>query len=164
MYSALKLIHVIAVIVFLGNIFTGLFWMSLATRDKNVQIITHTIQGIIKSDRWFTIPGVIIITASGMIAAVHGGLPLLRTGWIFWSIVMFTVSGIVFVWRVAPLQSRINRLLSGNGLAENAGFFWNQYDTCYKSWEAWGAVAIITPVLALCMMVLKFPAHTFFLK
>jgi uncharacterized membrane protein len=74
-YSVLKLIHVIAVIIFPGNIFTGLFRMSLATRDKNVQIITHTIQGIIKSDRWFTIPGVFIITASGMIAALHGGFP-----------------------------------------------------------------------------------------
>lgn len=163
-YTILKLIHIIAVIVFLGNIFTGLFWMNLATKTKNVQIISYTIGGIIKSDRWFTIPGVIVITAGGIITAVYGNLPLLRTGWIFWSIIMFTVSGIAFVWKVAPLQLKIHQLVKGKTATDNEAHFWSQYQKLYKAWDVWGAVAIITPALALIMMVLKIPAVTFFLK
>lgn len=158
-YLLLKLIHILAVIVFLGNIYTGLFWMSLATKSKNVLLIEHTMKGIIKSDRWFTIPGVIIITAGGMASAIYGGVPMLKTGWIFWPIVLFTVSGIAFAWKVAPLQKKIHRLSVTGSDNEN---FWEDYTRLNKAWETWGGIASITPLAALVMMVLKIPAVSFF--
>ena len=104
-YTYFKLLHVLAVIIFLGNIITGLYWMHIAKKTKDLKIISHTVFGVIKSDRYFTIPGVVLITTFGIIAAVHGHIPLLRTGWIFWPIVLFSISGIAFMWKVAPLQS-----------------------------------------------------------
>src|SRR6476620_1982204 len=106
-YLFLKLIHILAVIMFIGNITTGLFWMRQANKTSNFSIISFTMKGVIASDRWFTIPGVIIITAAGFSAAIHGGLPLLRTGWIFWSLVLFTSSGLIFSLKVVPLQKKI---------------------------------------------------------
>src|SRR5688572_31698282 len=85
-YLLFKFIHVFAVIIFMGNIIAGLFWMRRANKTGNFSIISFTMKSVIASDRWFTIPGVIIITAAGFSAAIQGGLPLLRTGWIFWSI------------------------------------------------------------------------------
>src|SRR5207245_10213998 len=107
MYQILKLIHVAAVIIFLGNIITGLFWKAHADRTKDIRFIAHTMHGIIRSDRWFTIPGVIVITLAGVLAAIRAGLPILRTAWIFWSLVAFSVSGSVFAWRVGPLQRQL---------------------------------------------------------
>ena len=92
MYQLFKAIHVFAVILFLGNIITGLFWKFHADGTRNQSIIAHTLRGLIRADRWFTIPSVFAITATGVLAAMKAGLPLLRTGWIFWSIV---VPGIV---------------------------------------------------------------------
>jgi uncharacterized membrane protein len=106
-YLLLKLIHIIAVIIFLGNIITGLFWMRKADKTNNRSIIAFTMKGIIDSDRLFTIPGVIIITIGGFAAAIQGGIPLLRTGWIFWPIVLFSLSGLAFAWKVVPLQKII---------------------------------------------------------
>ena len=57
MYLIWKLIHVTAVILFLGNIITGLFWKAHADRSRDVRFIAHTMEGIIRADRWFTIPG-----------------------------------------------------------------------------------------------------------
>jgi len=37
--------------------------MNVATKTKDIKIINFVMKGIIKSDRIFTIPGVIIITA-----------------------------------------------------------------------------------------------------
>ena len=82
-YALLKLIHVFAVIIFLGNIITGLYWMKKADKTNDLSIISFTMKGIISSDKLFTIPGVIIITIGGFSAAILGGVPLLRTGWIF---------------------------------------------------------------------------------
>src|SRR3712207_8536045 len=54
--------------------------------------IAHTLEGIIRSDRWFTIPGVVLILGFGVGAAAIAGLPLLGTGWIWQSIALFAVS------------------------------------------------------------------------
>jgi uncharacterized membrane protein len=109
-YSIYKVIHLAAVIIFLGNIATGLFWKAHADRSSNPQIIAHTLHGIIRSDRWFTIPAIVVILIGGFGAASKGGLPILRTGWIFWSVVLFTMSGIAFSARVAPLQKQLFEL------------------------------------------------------
>ena len=89
MYLALKLVHIAAVMLFLGNITTGLFWKAHGDRSRDPRIIAHVLEGIIRSDRWFTIPGVVVILAAGVATAVVGGLPLLRTAWIRWSLVLF---------------------------------------------------------------------------
>ena len=156
MYQILKVIHVAAVIIFLGNIITGLFWKAHADRTKDVRFIGHTMHGIIRSDRWFTIPGVIVITMAGVLAAAQAGLPLLRTGWIFWSLVAFSVSGVVFAWRVAPLQKQILALTTANTTAD--AFPWDRYRSKSLQWEIWGAVATVTPIIAVVLMVLKRPA------
>jgi len=131
MYQVLKLVHVVAVIIFLGNIITGLFWKAHADRTKDVRFIAHTMHGIIRSDRWFTIPGVIVITVAGVLAAIQAGLPILRTGWIFWSLVAFSVSGIVFAWRVAPLQKQILALTTN---ATGSPFDWHLYRSKSFQW------------------------------
>src|SRR5215213_1194183 len=98
-YSYYKLLHIIAVILFLGNITTGLFWMRHAVKTKDLKIISHSIKGVIKSDRLFTIPGVIFIVTGGILSATYGHFPILKTGWIFYSLILFSISGIAFGWK-----------------------------------------------------------------
>jgi uncharacterized membrane protein len=151
MYLILKLLHVVAVIAFLGNIVTGLFWHWHASRARDQRLVAHAMAGIIKSDAIFTIPGVMLIIATGLATAMIGGLPIVRTPWIMWSLALFMVSGIVFVVRVAPLQRQLRALSGGEG----AGFDWPTYDALARRWEAWGALALATPLGALALMVLK---------
>ena len=153
-YLYLKLLHILAVIIFLGNIITGLFWMRLAVKTKDLKIISHSINGVICSDRLFTIPGVLFIVAAGIFTAIFGHYPLMRTGWILWSIILFSVSGISFGWKVAPLQKKLSKITSPDN---SNPFDWNVFMKVFKEWEIWGLIALITPLLALCMMVLKLP-------
>ena len=134
MYVVLKLVHVLAVIAFLGNITTGLFWKLHADRTHDPRIIAHAFDGIIRSDRLFTIPGVVLIVLSGFGAAGIGGFPLLRTGWILWSIVLFTISGLAYALRVAPLQKRL-RDLARSG-ASGAPFDWDLYRSWSRQWRS----------------------------
>ncbi len=154
-YTYFKLIHLLAVIIFLGNIIIGLFWMRIAVKTRDLRIIHFTIKGIITADRYFTIPGVIIITTFGILAAVYGHYPLLRTGWILWSIILFSISGLAFGFKVAPLQKIILNLTLNN---ENTNDFdWNYFQKKYIEWEIWGFIALITPLAAFVMMTLKIP-------
>ncbi|MFN2382640.1 MAG: DUF2269 family protein [Gemmatimonadota bacterium] len=153
MYLLLKLLHIISVIAFLGNITTGLFWHGHAARTRDPRLLAHTMTGIIRSDRFFTVPGVIGIILSGVAAAIYGNLPILGTGWILWTLVLFSISGLVFMFRVAPLQRQL-RDLAADG-AQSGAFEYARYHGLAVRWEIWGAVALLAPVGGLVLMVLK---------
>ena len=153
MYLVLKLLHVTAVVLFLGNIVTGLFWHSHAARTRDPKLLYHAMDGIIRSDRWFTLPGVITITLTGILAAVQAHLPILRTPWILGSIVLFSISGLLFAVRVAPLQKRL-REVAHAGMVPG-GFEYATYHRLARAWELWGAAALLLPLGAMALMVLK---------
>jgi uncharacterized membrane protein len=153
MYPWLKLLHVAGVVLFLGNIITGLFWHAHAARTRDPRLLAHAMDGIIRADRIFTGPSVLLIAASGFAAAASAGFPVLGTGWILWSLVLFTLSGVVFMVRVAPLQRQL-RSLAASGVAAG-DFDWERYRRLAIAWELWGAFALVTPAAALALMVLK---------
>jgi len=153
LYLALKTLHVLAVVLFLGNIITGLFWKEHADRTRDPRIIAHALAGIIESDRLFTIPGAVLITGAGIVAGIVGDIPLLRTGWVFWGIVLFSLSGVAFgVW-VAPLQRRMLNVMQAG--VENSPPDWAAYQRLSRVWAFWGAVALLLPLSVLALMVLK---------
>lgn len=156
MYLALKLVHVACVIVFLGNIYTGLFWHAHALRTADPRILAHTMAGILKSDRWFTNPGAAGVAIAGVALAIHAGMPLLGTRWIAATIALFAFSGLVYGFRVSPLQKRLLALATSN--AAGAAFDLERYRALTRRWEAWGALALVAPLLGLGLMVLK-PGH-----
>jgi uncharacterized membrane protein len=152
-YLILKTLHLLSVVLFLGNIITGLFWKAHGDRTGDPRIMAHTLDGIIQSDRWFTVPGVACIVLFGTLGAVVGGLPILSTRWILYSIVLFSVSGIAFAWQVAPLQRELLRLArhAANGATWDAA----RYRALSVRWEIWGVAALVTPLAAMALMVYK---------
>jgi len=153
MYLALKLLHVLGVTVFLGNIITGIFWKAHADKSRDPRLIAHALDGIVRSDQVFTVPGVVVIALTGFAAAVVAGLPLLRTAWLSGGIALFTISGIAFMARVAPLQRQMLALARSG--TDASSFDWAAYARLSRAWGTWGAVSLITPLIAAALMVLK---------
>jgi uncharacterized membrane protein len=153
LYLILKVVHVASVAIFLGNITTGLFWKEHADRTRDPRLIAHALEGIIGSDRLFTIPGVIGIIIGGFGAAAVGHLPMLRTGWILWGIVLFSVSGVAFMRGVAPAQRRMAALMREGAASGTPD--WERYQHLSRDWNLWGLIALLAPAIALVIMVLK---------
>ncbi len=151
-YLLWKLLHVVSVIMFMGNIVTGLFWAARAHKTQDFLLIAATFEGITRSDRWFTIPGVIGILIGGFAAAINAKFPILGTGWILWSLVLFSISGIVFSIWIVPLQRKIAELARVADASEET---WQSHTKMYKKWELWGFLAMIAPAAAVVIMVLK---------
>jgi uncharacterized membrane protein len=151
-YLTLKAIHIVSVVLFLGNIITGVFWKVHADLTGDLRSRAQALDGIIKSDRVFTVPGVFLIIVTGVCLAVLGHLPLLGTFWILWSLVLFGVSGVAFGIAVGPLQKK----LLANARAGLSGN-WNQaeYQKLSKAWALWGMVATLAPLGAVFLMVMK---------
>ena len=151
-YLVMKAIHLLAVVLFLGNIGIGTFWKFYGDRSGDPRIIAHTMSGIIRADRWFTVPGVILLVVFGFGAAGSGHVSL-GSPWIVWSIVLIVVSGLAFVIRIGPLQKRMLAVArEGSGATD---FDSAAYARLSKSWAIWGSVALLAPVIAVVLMVLK---------
>lgn len=155
LYLGFKVLHILAVVMFLGNITTGIFWKEHADRTRDPRIIAHAMAGIIAADRLFTIPSVLLIVLAGISAAMVGHLPLLRTGWIFWSLVLFTLSGIAFMGWLVPTQRKMQQLMQAG--ADSGAPDWDAYHKLSRAWVFWGAVALLLPLAAMVLMVLKPP-------
>lgn len=153
MYLILKLIHIAAVVAFLGNIATGLFWHAHAARTRDPRLLHHAMDGIIRSDRWITLPGVVLIIVSGVLAAMNAGLSLLGTPWIAWSLLLFSLSGLTYGVFLVPLQVRL-RTLAREGL-QNGTFDYPRYHALARRWDQWGLVSLAAPLVAMVLMVLK---------
>ena len=151
-YTFYKLIHILGVILFLGNIIVGLFWMHIAVKANDAKILAHTLKGIITADMFFTVPGVIIVAATGLMTAGVGLYPIMRTGWIVWPMTLFVISGIAFMAKVGPLQKKMHMLVSSSESYDR-----EKFRDLYLSWNIWGAIALLLPIAAAVMMVLKIP-------
>ena len=151
MYLAVKLVHVFAVVMFLGNITIGLFWKRYGDRSGNPAIMAHTVRGIVAADRMITIPSVVIIVAAGIFLASIGGIPILHTGWVLWSIVLFVASGLAFIPLTRVQLSLVDAAATGMQSAQEK----ERYEALSKQWDLWGAIALALPLLALVLMILK---------
>jgi len=152
LYLVLKALHILSVVVFLGNIITGAFWKVHADLTGDLRARAQALDGIIKADRWFTVPGVLMIVATGVSMALISHLPMLSTLWIVAALALFGVSGLAFGIAVGPLQKK----LLANVRAGIAGH-WDetQYTALSRSWTLWGIVATAAAVVALFFMVMK---------
>lgn len=152
-YQLLKSLHVFAVVLFLGNIITGLFWKRHADRTGDARLMAHALEGVIRADRWFTIPSVVAIVVTGVWLAQIAGYPILGTGWISKSIILFSISGALFSFFVAPLQKKLRAAAAagvGSGEIDR-----RRYSRLSLAWEVTGLLATVTPLGALFLMVAK---------
>ena len=149
-YLIWKLLHVLAVIIFLGNITIGAFWKMQADRSTDRLKIAETFKNLIKADRFFTMPSVTALFIFGIGAAMQGDISLVETPWILWSIIMLIISAFVFMAKVVPLQKQIFELASNE-----EKFSWDVYLSLSRKWNVWGTIATITPYIAVALMVLK---------
>jgi hypothetical protein len=142
-YNYLTLIHLFAVIIFFGNIITELLWMRNAIKTKDLKIISFAMNSIIKGDKYFTLPGVFLITVSSALASTFG----------LWSTILFVISGIAFTLKVAPLQKKIAVLTLSKETSPH--FDWTSLSKRYTSWKNWGLVALLTALASLVIMTIK---------
>lgn len=84
--------------------------------------------------------------------ALIGDWRLPGTGWLFCGIVLFVISGAAFGLRVAPLQREPVRLAAQADCDNEAKA---TLHPCYRSWQIRGIVAVLTPLMAVALMVLR---------
>lgn len=152
MYQLLMLLHVGGVVIFVGGIVSALFWQRAASRSLSRPIVAHTYQMLNWFDAFVTPIAVATIAITGVILAKMGNVSILRTGWIFWSLIAWGASGILFVTALHPLQKRLEREADENAMWSHS---FEAYLRLLGLWARWAHLTLTGIVLAFALMVLK---------
>ncbi len=109
-YLIFKTIHIVGVVIFVGNIAVTGWWKTMANRTSDPKIIAFAQRQVALTDYVFTAGGIVLLLIGGMGAAHAGNLPLAETPWIAHGGMLFVASGIVWFAILIPLQTKLARL------------------------------------------------------
>ncbi len=144
LYLVLKYLHVVGAAVLLGTGAGIAFFMLLAHLGGKPQVIAGVARIVVTADFLFTATAVVLQPVTGTALAHMMGYSLLEP-WIFWSIVLYLVTG-AFWLPVVWMQMRM-RKLAENAVAEGTALppayfrlFWTWFAFGFP---AFGAVAAI---------------------
>lgn len=150
-YLLLKSMHILGVILFLGNIIVTAVWKMLADRTRSPAIVAHAQWLVTLTDFIFTVIGVAIILVTGrLMAAQFGGLD--SALWITWGWRLFLASGLIWVAILIPVQiwqARLAKVFAGQD--DIPARYW----MLSKVWIGFGIVATVLPLANLYFMVFK---------
>lgn len=147
-YSWHKWLHILGVVIFLGNIVVTGFWMFLIERSKNEEFIKKGVLFTNWADVFFTAPGVILVMVNGaLLSQGFGGV--MSALWIQIAVGLFGLSGIIWWIYLIPVQNKLALI------AESSSPLGSEFYNLLHRWYFWGIVAIIIPVISMILMVLK---------
>lgn len=151
-YLWLKTLHLLGVVMFLGNIIITGWWKFMADRTRNPQIIAFAQHQVTLTDYVFTAGGAALLLAAGWGNAALHGMDIFSMRWLSWGFWLFNISGLIWVAVLIPIQIRQARMArqfaQGSSIPE---IYWK----LGKRWYLWGSIATVLPMLNLYWMVFK---------
>ncbi len=150
-YALLKTIHVLGVVIFLGNIIVTAWWKAMADRTGEPRIIAFAQQQVTRTDFVFTLGGVVLLAIGGYGMIPHGPWEF-GTYWVFWGQLLLIATGVIWLGALIPVQFMQARCARGfaDGSAIPA-----RYWSLGRLWMVFGSLAVILPLIAVVLMVYK---------
>lgn len=145
-------LHILGVILFLGNLIVTAVWKTLADRTKNPPVVAYGQRLVTVTDFAFTATGALLIIVAGQVMAQdYGGVfsgPLWLT--LGWS--LFIASGVIWLTILIPIEVMQARLARG---FRNGGTIPERYWRLSLLWAIFGVIATILPLINVYLMVFK---------
>lgn len=151
-YSSFKLMHVLGVLVLMGNVIVTAVWKISADRHGHPLVVGFAQRLVTRTDFALTVPGAALTLAGAHGMARVGGFSMWQPGWIAWGHALFLLAGVVWIVVLVPTQiaqARMARDFSPDAPVPD------RYWTLSRRWVAWGLVATVLPLANLVLMVVK---------
>ena len=141
----------LGVVLFLGNLIVTAVWKVLADRTRQVDVIAYAQRLVAVTDIAFTAPGAILIAVSGgVLAGDVGGVT--GPGWLTTGLVLFALSGVIWLTILVPTQVRQTRLARR---FKQEATVPDQYWRLALLWYVFGSIATVLPLANVFIMTVK---------
>lgn len=102
--SSLKALHVLAAILFVGNVIVTGIWTAIFFRARRTHDFRVAARAIVLTDWIFTVGGGALLTITGVTLAVGRGFPLWDTRWIREALIALTIATVMWLVLLVPAQ------------------------------------------------------------
>ena len=151
-YLILKCLHILGVVLFLGNIIITGWWKFMADRTLNPQIIAFAQRQVTLTDFVFTAGGAGLLLIGGWGNAALHGMEIHSYRWMTWGFWLFNISGLIWVAILIPVQVKqaaMAKVFAVDNIIP-AGYW-----VLVRRWYLWGVIATLLPLGNLYWMVFK---------
>jgi len=152
MYSMLKFLHVLGVVVLIGNVTITAFWKVYTDRTGDGPLVAHAQKAVIVADWLFTLPAIALILIGGYGMVLHAGINPLEGAWLIWGQVLFLLSGGIWLGILVPAQIRQARAARAFAKGEPIP---ESYRRDGRLWLVWGIIATVPLIAATFVMLAK---------
>jgi uncharacterized membrane protein len=146
--SSLKALHVLAAILFVGNVIVTGIWTAIFFRARHTHDFRVAARAIVLTDWLFTVGGGALLTITGVSLAIGRGYALWGTPWIRQAMVALAISTVMWLVLLVPAQRIMLRPSFGD--ADDARLV-----RAYSRWNVAGWTATAPLIYAVWCMVAK---------
>jgi uncharacterized membrane protein len=144
-------LHVLGVVVFLGNLIVTAVWKTLADQTRQPAVVAYAQRLVTITDFAFTATGAALITVSGFVLADDwGGVG--GAGWITLGLSLFAAAGAIWLVVLVPTQLQQARLARQFA---NRDAIPDRYWQLARRWYVFGVIATLLPLANIFIMTLK---------
>jgi uncharacterized membrane protein len=151
LYFVLKYLHVVGAAVLLGTGAGIAFFMLAAHLGGKPSVIAAVARIVVIADFIFTATAVVVQPVTGSLLVLNVGYSF-WDGWIFWSIVLYVITGALWL-PVVWMQMRL-RDLASTAAAEGSPLP-DEYHRIFWLWFAFGIPAFTAVAAILWLMIAK---------
>lgn len=151
-FEIFKFLHVVGIILLLGNITVTAIWKVFADRTRDGGIVAFAQRMVTGTDFGVTVPGIVLTIVGGYGAMVAARYDFPGPGWLLWSQIWFVAAGVIWLGILVPIQikqAKLARTLTGPDALTP------EYRTLARRWLFWGLIATVPLVAALYLMLAK---------
>jgi uncharacterized membrane protein len=145
----MKILHVLAVVVLLGNLLMAPFWRKRLAALGGAQARAAANRSVRVADLMFTLPGWVVVLATGIMLIIYRGM---QGGWLHLSLLLFL--GWLILWHVLVLRAR-KAMIAQAEEATSGGQAPVELAQHERQWQQWSYISAGIVVLILILMVMR---------
>lgn len=149
MDALVKVVHVLAVVVLLGNLLMAPFWRKRLAAVGGVQGRAVANRSVRVADLMFTLPGWVLVLVTGIMMIISRGMP---GGWMHLSLLLFL--GWLVLWHMLVLRAR-KAMIAQAEAAASGGQESAELAQHEHQWQQWSYVSAGIVGLILILMLTK---------
>lgn len=151
-YLTFRFVHLVAAVLFLGNIVVSAMWKLRADRSGNPAIAAFATRLVARTDKLFTGPGAFVVLMTGGMLPTAAGYKFAGRGWIHVGATAFVVSALIWIFVLIPIQRKQRKMADEFGEATEIPA---DYLALTKRWAMFSGIATLLLFIALAMMVYR---------
>ena len=149
-YALFKFVHLLGVVLLVGNVTVTAVWKVFADRTGVPAVIAFAQRMVTITDWTLTAGGVALLAVGGYGMAITTSMPLFTQRWLGVGQGMFALSGLIWIFVLIPTQIQQARAVRAFAVGQSA--VPQSYRVLSRRWILWGVIATLPLLIAVFVM------------